>query len=80
MRESKTSGRNLFAPNNPCANSTLTAAGTSAQQQIATAQGFIAAGQVGAGANPYANPVLSFFGGMYGYYEAVKTGGQVARS
>ena len=47
-----------IAPSNPCANSTLTAAGTTAQQQIATAQGFIAAGQVGASATPYANPVL----------------------
>jgi len=66
----------LPAPNNPCANSTLAAAGTTAQQQIATAQGYIAAGQLGAGANPYANPVLSsLLGGMYGYFEAVNTGG-----
>ena len=56
-------------------NSTLTAAGVSAKKQVATAQGFIAAGQVGASTTPYANPVLSFFGGMYGYYEAVHTGG-----
>ena len=63
------------APNNPCANSTLAASGTTAQQQIATAQGFIAAGKIGASASPYSNPLLSFFGGMYGYYEAVHTGG-----
>ena len=62
-------------PINPCDNSTLTAAGVSAKKQVATAQGFIAAGQVGASTTPYANPVLSFFGGMYGYYEAVHTGG-----
>jgi hypothetical protein len=53
----------------------LAAAGTTAQQQIATAQGYISAGKLGASATPYANSVLSFFGGMYGYYEAVKTGG-----
>jgi len=64
-----------IAPNNPCANATLSAAGVSPQQQIATAQGFIAAGKIGANATPYANPILSFFGGMYGYYDAVKTGG-----
>lgn len=58
----------------PCWNSTLTAAGTTAQQQITTAQGYIAAGQIGAGASatPYP-PILTFFGGMFGYYEAVGT-------
>jgi hypothetical protein len=66
---------NLQAPNNPYANSTLAAAGTTGQQQIAMAQGFIAAGKIGASASPYSNPILSFFGGMYGYYEAVHTGG-----
>jgi RHS repeat-associated protein len=68
-------GGGSAAPSNPCANSTLAAADTTGQQQIATAQGYIAAGQIGASATPYANPVLSFFGGMYGYYEAVHTGG-----
>jgi len=63
------------APKNPCANATLSAAGVNVQQQIATAQGFITAGKIGANATPYANPILSFFGGMYGYYNAVKTGG-----
>ncbi len=68
-------GVSALAPNNPCANATLSAAGVNPQQQIATAQGFIAAGKIGANATPYANPILSFFGGMYGYYNAVKTGG-----
>ena len=63
------------ANNNPCANVTLSAAGVNAQQQIATAQGYIAAGQIGASATPYPNPITTFFGGMYGYYNAVKTGG-----
>jgi hypothetical protein len=69
------SGRPFAANNNPCANATLSAAGVSPQQQIATAQGYIAAGQIGASATPYPNPITSFFGGMYGYYDAVKTGG-----
>lgn len=64
-----------LAPSNPCANSTLAAAGTTGQQQIATAQGFIAAGQIGASATPYSNPLLTFAGSLYGYYAAVHTGG-----
>ena len=64
---------------NPCANSTLSATGVNVAQQIATAQGYIAAGEIGAGGapSPYPifSPVVSYFGGMYGYYGAVKTGG-----
>ena len=61
------------ANNNPCANATLSAAGVNAQQQIATAQAFIAGGQVGANVNGH--PGLAFFGGMLGYNQAVHTGG-----
>ena len=59
---------------NPCANATLSAAGVNAQEQITTAQGFIAAGKIGANAMPY-GWILSFFGGMYGYDNAVGSGG-----
>jgi hypothetical protein len=68
-------GATPAANNNPCSNATLSAAGVNVQQQIATAQGYIAAGRIGANATPYANPGLGFFGGMYGYYSTVKTGG-----
>ena len=60
------------APSNPCTNSTLTAAGTTAQQQIATAQSFIAAGSAGGST---AGPLGSAAGSLYGYYSAVETGG-----
>ena len=62
-------------PRDPCANATLSAADVTAQQQIATAQAFIAVGQMAANATPNANPLTGFLGGMYGYYEAVHTGG-----
>jgi RHS repeat-associated protein len=60
--------------NDPCTNSTLSAAGVTAEQQIGTAQGFIIAGEIG-GSGPYGNEVTRFLGGMFGYYEAVRTGG-----
>jgi len=75
------SGDGLVAPppprilTNPCANATLSAAGVNAQEQIAMAQGLIAAGKIGAGSSTFSNPVFEFFGGMFGYYEAVKPGG-----
>jgi hypothetical protein len=56
----------------PCANATLAAAGVTAQQQLATAQGFIAAGNVAATA---VDPLLGLLGSLYGYYEAVHGGG-----
>ncbi|MGH9740230.1 MAG: RHS repeat-associated core domain-containing protein, partial [Candidatus Acidiferrales bacterium] len=62
-------------PQSPCTNATLAAAGVNAQEQIGMAQGLIAAGKAGAGASQFSNPVFGFFGGMFGYYEAVKTGG-----
>ena len=55
---------------NPCASAALSAAGVTAQQQIATAQELIAVGNIAANATP-----LGFFGGMLGYYEAVHSGG-----
>ena len=61
------------APNNiACGSNTLTGAGTTEQQQIATAQGFIAAGKAGGSVG---GPITSFLGGLYGYAMAVHTGG-----
>jgi len=59
----------------PCKNATLSAAGVSPKQQIATAQGFIALGKAAASGTTDGNSVANFFGGMFGYYEAVHTGG-----
>jgi hypothetical protein len=65
--------RSVVAPNKiACGSNTLTGAGTTAQQQIVTAQGYIAAGQVGGSVRGL---ITSFLGGMYGYDNAVKTGG-----
>jgi RHS repeat-associated protein len=65
----------LVPPQSPCTNATLAAAGVNAQEQIAMAQGLIAAGKAGADASQFSNPAFEFFGGMFGYYEAVRTGG-----
>jgi hypothetical protein len=69
-------------PIKPCANPTLTAAGTTAQQQIATAQGYIAGGKlagnalgVGSPGSGILGPLGSGVGSLYGYYTAVRTGG-----
>jgi len=53
-------GTSLAASKDPCASAVLALAGINARQQIATAQGFIAAGQIGANSTPYVNPILSF--------------------
>jgi len=69
-------GATPAANNNPCSNATLSAAGVNVQQQIATAQGYIAAGRIGANATPYANPGLGFFGGMYVITAPLKLAGR----
>lgn len=60
----------------------MTAAGTSAQRQIATAQGYIAAGKVGGSTFGAGTPGGALFGlvgsaagSLYGFYSAVRTGG-----
>jgi hypothetical protein len=71
------------APNNPCADPTLAAAGTTAQEQITTAQGYMAAGSASGSlagtpafdGNPLTGALGSFSGSLLGYYEAVHTGG-----
>lgn len=69
--------QNLLPPPNPnpCANRTLSAVGVTAQEQISMAQTLISAGKSAGNAGPYGNPILAFFGGMFGYYEAVHTNG-----
>lgn len=59
----------------PCSNATLSAAGVNPQQQIATAQASIAFGKTAANLLDDNNRVLNFFGGMFGYYLAVRTNG-----
>jgi RHS repeat-associated protein len=60
---------------NPCASDVLSAAGVDAEEQIATAQAFIAVGKAAANTSNFSNPVLEFFGGMAGYGAAVNTNG-----
>ena len=72
---SSESGSGRDAPNNiACGSNTLAGAGTSAQQQIATAQGYIAAGKAAVSGLP-GGAITQFFGGMAGYFFAVHTGG-----
>jgi hypothetical protein len=66
----------VAANNNPCANATLSAAGVNTQQQITTAQGYIAAGQIGASATPYPNPITSFLAECTGITMPSKQAGQ----
>jgi RHS repeat-associated protein len=62
------------AKNDPCANSTLAAAGVTAQQQITTAQIYMATGWA-SGSSPYGIPLTNAVGSMIGFYFAVRTGG-----
>src|SRR5581483_3173721 len=62
-------------PADPCANSALSIAGVDPQQQISTAQRYIANGQASGSVVPYASPLTTFLGGMAGYYYAVHTNG-----
>ena len=59
----------------PCSNSTLAAAGITAQGQIANAQSLIKAGQQMGTSGPFGNPIRGFFTSLYGYYQVVRTGG-----